>query len=125
MAPCAGLTAPIVADWGLRPALTRARADRYHMPVLPAGAVGSCRQLSLRTALLIARPIRRPVLAQLVEDAPGVQPRIVAVVKEQAQRIVAHGLHSADPDLLLSEHQRALAAAMAFHLGRGRKHAQV
>src|ERR1700723_1547138 len=119
MAPCAGLTAPIVADWGLRPALTRARADRYHMPVLPAGAVGSCRQLSLRTALLIARPIRRPVLAQLVEDAPGVQPRIVAVVEEQAQGIVAHRFHPADPDALFFLHQCAFAAAVAFPLGRG------
>ena len=49
----------------------------------------------------------------------------MAIVEEQAQGIISNRLNAADAHIFLAELQRALAAAVASYLRRGRKNPQV
>src|ERR1700677_1174951 len=79
----------------------------------------------LGQALEVPCPVRSLLHAQLVQQAPRIQPRVVAVVEMQPQRVVAHRLGALDPDLLFPGLQHALAGTVAGDLGGGREHPQI
>ena len=68
---------------------------------------------------------RRAAQAELVQQRPGIQPRVVAVVEFQAQGVVADRLDAADADVLLAGLQHALAGAVSRDLGGRGEHPQV
>ena len=49
----------------------------------------------------------------------------MAIVKDQAHRVVADRLNRGYADIFFTDLQRFLPGSMAFHLGAGRMHSQI
>ena len=73
---------------------------------------------------LIIRKQRIPGLTQFLQIFPGVDAAIVAIVENDANRIIAGGDHGTDGNIAFAGHCDLLSRPMALHLGRGLKHAQ-
>ena len=72
----------------------------------------------------VVLPVLLASIVEFPEVIPGVDARIVAVVEDDAYRIVAHRFKLLDPDVSLSGLQYAFGFRMAANLRRWRKHAQ-
>ena len=59
-----------------------------------------------------------------MEDVPAEQPGVMAVVKHQADSVIADGLDAGDGDMAFAGRRGFLAGTMALNLGRRRFHAQ-
>jgi len=87
----------------------------------PGGRMSGC----LRPALLVACPVRRLVPSELVQVPPGEQSRVMAVVEDNFDGILADGLDGPDADSLFAQHQDLLSRAVSFDFRGGRMNAQV
>jgi len=65
------------------------------------------------------------VPSELVQQGPGIKAGVVAIVEQQAQRVISDRLDAADADVLFAGLQYSLAAAVACHLGGWGEYPQV
>src|SRR5262245_52389845 len=73
----------------------------------------------------VALPLLRAFLPQFVKILPGVQAAVMAIVEDQANRVVSDRFDLGDDDILFADLQRLLSRAVAANLGGRRIHAQV
>ena len=92
---------------------------------LANGRAGARMSGSLRPPLLVASPIRRLVPSELVQVPPGEQSRVMPVVKDNFDGVLADGLDRPDADILFAQHQHFLSRAMSFDFRGGRMNAQI
>src|SRR5665213_1948691 len=68
-------------------------------------------------ALKVMRPVLFPIAAELIKVLPGVQTRIVPVVKHKLHRVLTDLFDRADTNGFLAEDQHFLAGTVAFDFG--------
>jgi hypothetical protein len=75
--------------------------------------------------LLVTRPVHRLISSELVQISPGEQSGVMTVIEHNFDGVLPDGLHGADTDIFLTQHQHLLPRSMSFDFRRRRVHAQV
>jgi len=65
------------------------------------------------------------LLANFIEMLPGINPGVMAVIKDDLDSVMADRLYIADLHRFLARHCLALIGRMALHLGAGTHHPQI
>ena len=73
----------------------------------------------------VGLPVMLTLAAEIPQEIPAVQPRIVAIIEVEADGVMPGRFDLADADMLLAHLEHLLARPVAAYLGRGRHHAQV
>ena len=84
-------------------------------PIVEANLAGLRR---LMPALKVMRPFLFAIAPELIEVFPGVQARVVPVVKHELHGILPDLLDGADRDVFLAENQHFLTGTVAFDFRR-------
>jgi hypothetical protein len=65
----------------------------------------------------VSRPILALIFAELAQVFPRVQARVVAIIEDQLDRVLAYRLYGLDSYILLAKDQNFLPRAMSLYFG--------